>query len=161
MAYTPEQKAEIQNAICTKIALGQSLKSIIDGGNMPDRQTVYNWLFDDVTFFDNYARAREAQADYYADEVPYIADTEPDPNKARVRIDARKWAAGKLKPKVYGDKLDISGDLNVKLDDAQVESRVAHLVRKAGIALITGGAGPAEGEEEVLRDVPGNGAAQA
>ena len=33
-----------------------------------------------------------------------IADTEDDAGKARVRIDARKWLAGKMKPKVYGDK---------------------------------------------------------
>ena len=30
--------------------------------------------------------------------------TETDSNMARVRIDARKWAAGKLAPKKYGDK---------------------------------------------------------
>ncbi|MQB38834.1 hypothetical protein DXT97_18810 [Agrobacterium tumefaciens] len=32
----------------------------------------------------------------------------------RLQIDARKWMAGKLRPKVYGDKLDV--DLTGALD---------------------------------------------
>ncbi len=57
-----------------------------------------------------YARARGEQADFYADEIITIADTEPDAAIARVRIDARKWAASKLRPKVYGDKVQHGGD---------------------------------------------------
>lgn len=158
---TPEQKAEIQRTICLEIAAGRSLKSILDGDpSMPNRDTVYEWLHDDVTFSDNYTRAREAQADYYADEIATIADTEPDPNKARVRIDARKWAAGKLKPKVYGDKLDITGDFNIKLPDEQVESRLAHLLRKAGTLGAVGGEGTAEGPAQVLQHVSRDGASE-
>ena len=55
-------------------------------------------------------RAREKQADFYADEIITIADTEPDAAIARVRIDARKWTASKLRPKVYGDRVKHSGD---------------------------------------------------
>ncbi len=36
-------------------------------------------------------------------------DGKLDPNAARVAIDAYKWAAGKRKPKVYGDKVAIGG----------------------------------------------------
>ncbi len=57
-----------------------------------------------------YARAREEQADFYADEIITIADTEPDAAIARVRIDARKWTASKLRPKVYGDRVQHGGD---------------------------------------------------
>lgn len=158
MAYSQEQRKVIQDRLCEGLMFGRSLKNILEDQGMPDRQTVYHWLQDDAAFFDNYTRAREAQADFFADEIAHIADTEPDPNKARVRIDARKWAAGKLKPKLYGDKLDITGDLNIKLPDEQVESRLAHLLGKAGVAGLIGGAGAAEGEAQVLRDVPGDGA---
>ena len=34
-----------------------------------------------------------------------IADTDPDPNRARVRIDARKWWAAKVNPKKYGERV--------------------------------------------------------
>ena len=39
------------------------------------------------------------------------------------RIEARKWTAMKLKPKKYGDKLELAGDPNnpIKIE-AQVES---------------------------------------
>ena len=57
-----------------------------------------------------YARARDQQAATYADDIVNIADTEQDPNKARVRIDARKWHASKLAPKKYGEKLELAGD---------------------------------------------------
>ena len=55
-------------------------------------------------------RAREKQADFYADEIIGIADDESlDPNSRRIMIDARKWAASRLRPKVYGDKLVVGG----------------------------------------------------
>lgn len=159
--FSPEERETIQDIICCGIAHGKALKTILETEpRMPTRETIYVWLRDDAAFSDKYARAREAQADYYADEVAQIADTEEDPNRARVRIDARKWAAAKLKPKVYGDKLDITGDLNVKLPDEQVESRLAHLLGKAGIAGLAGGEGTPEAAAKILRHVPGDGASE-
>lgn len=160
--YSPEQRKDIQDRICSGLIVGRSLKSILETEDgMPDLKSIYNWLQDDATFFQNYTHAREAQADYYADEIATIADTETDPNKARVRIDARKWAAGKLKPKVYGDKLDITGSLDIKLPDEQVESRLAHLLRKAGAIGALGGEGTPESPPQVLQHVPGDGTAKA
>lgn len=145
--WTPEKMAEAQLEICEQIAAGRSLKSILDNAeHLPSRETVYKWLFSDEAFSDNYVRAREAQADFHADEVIDIADTEADPNKARVRIDARKWVAGKMRPKVYGDRLQLDGDMNVRLTDQQVESRLAQLLGKAGAVAAAGGAGTPEGE---------------
>ena len=91
--------------ICTHIAQGKSLRSYCEKkGNAP-LVTVRKWLGKYEDFRNQYARAREEQADFYADEIAEIADTEPDPHKARVRIDARKWIASKLKSKTYGDKV--------------------------------------------------------
>lgn len=141
--WTDDKKAMVQEIICIGLASGRSLKNILETEpGMPARQTVYQWLMNDSGFSDNYTRAREAQADYYADEIADIADTEPDANKARVRIDARKWAAGKLKPKVYGDRLQLDGDMNVSMSDAQLDARLAKLLGKAGAA----GAFSREGE---------------
>jgi hypothetical protein len=79
------------------------------------------WLADDQDGKrrEQYARARDAQSDVIADEILMIADTEEDAQKARVRIDARKWLAGKMKPKVYGDKQTVehSGGLSINLVD--------------------------------------------
>ena len=52
--------------------------------------------------------ARKGRADLYADEAVRIADDAPeDPNainKAKMRIDARKWLAGVNDPERYGQK---------------------------------------------------------
>jgi hypothetical protein len=76
--------------------------------------TLSKWLRDDDDLAKQYAHAREAQGDIYADRVIDTAmDPTIDPAVARVRIDALKWAAGKRKPKVYGDKLELGGNVGV------------------------------------------------
>lgn len=82
---------------------------------MPARSSVYLWFAAHPDFSDMYARAREEQADIFADEIVAIADGDGDPNDKRVRIDARKWVAGKLRPKKYGERqttdVNVSGSL--------------------------------------------------
>jgi len=58
-------------------------------------------------------RAREAQADKLFKECLTIADAArpEDVNVARLRVDTRKWAAARLAPKKYGDRVshDVKG----------------------------------------------------
>ena len=66
-----------------------------------------------------YQHAVEDRADRLAEELMELADT-PMPEgldgpsrsawvqQMRLRIDVRKWAASKLKPKTYGERLDLS-----------------------------------------------------
>lgn len=63
-------------------------------------------------FTQMYTRARESQADYYADEIMDLADNcDPmDVNKVKLQIESRKWIAAKLKPRKYGDSTTIKGD---------------------------------------------------
>ena len=107
------------NMVCARIAGGESLRSACKDKDLPDRDTINRWLNadNDGALCGQYARAREEQADFYADEIVTIADTEPDAAIARVRIDARKWVASKLRPKRYGDKLALGGadDLPVQV----------------------------------------------
>lgn len=104
--YTPEMAERICEGLLTKDAEGrpQSLEAVLKAEGMPDERTVRRWLKKHEEFRREYASAREEQAHMLADSVVEIADTEPDPNKARVRIDARKWYAGKLNGK-YSDKV--------------------------------------------------------
>ena len=90
----------------------RSLRDVCQDNDMPSEKTVYKWLTAHVEFATMYTRAREMRANMVADDTIEIADTEPDPQKARVRIDARKWWAGKTSPKKYGDKIqqEISTD---------------------------------------------------
>ena len=106
--WTPKVVAPIKVRVCRELAEGKSLRAICQAEDMPTADTVRLWLIEDATFAAHYTRAREEQADYYADEIIEISDTEDDANKARVRIDARKWVAGTLRPKKYGEKLDLT-----------------------------------------------------
>lgn len=104
---------EIANKICEQLSEGQSLRSICLPEDMPARSTIFLWLANNKTFSDQYAHAREEQADTLFDEVVAIADEagNEDVQQARLRIDARKWVAGKLRPKKYGEKIqqEVSG----------------------------------------------------
>ena len=105
--------------VCERIAGGESLVTICSDAKMPDYSTITRWLVKDEGG-DNctkYARAREAQADYMADIMLAEARCggEEDVQRARLIVDTMKWTAAKLKPKVYGDKLDVkhSGNLTI------------------------------------------------
>ena len=99
---------EVADEICKRIGDGESLNSICRDDKMPGRNTVRVWLRDRLEFRAQYARAREDQADTFVDEIKDIADnsTPEDWTVARLRVQARQWAAGKLAPKKYGDRLD-------------------------------------------------------
>lgn len=98
---------ELADKICERIANGESLRSICADKGMPDKATVHRWCAESSEFCDQYAHAREGQAEFYADEIIEISDTatSDDVAVARLRVDARKWYAAKLAPKKYGDKL--------------------------------------------------------
>ena len=96
---------EMCDTICTRLIEGESLRAICRDAEMPSISSVMKWLRENENFSQQYARAKEDQADTLADELIAIADETKDPAKARLQIDARKWAASKLKPKKYGDKV--------------------------------------------------------
>lgn len=100
-----EQTADI---ICEKLAEGRSLREICGKEGMPSRTTVFRWLYAHPEFSDQYARAKEEAAELFAEDILSIADGESedsDVQRDRLRVDARKWIASKLKPKKYGDRV--------------------------------------------------------
>lgn len=116
---------DIAAIICERIADGESLRSICAGEGMPSKSMVMRWLSQHADFRDQYAHAREAQADALFDEMLDIADDSRNDwiekrgtdgqvagwqengeaiRRSQLRIDTRKWMASKLLPKKYGDK---------------------------------------------------------
>ena len=96
---------EVADLICERLACGESLKRICSDEGMPAQSSVFKWLGENPSFSEKYVRAREAQAEALADEIVDIADGgSADPQRDRLRVEARKWIASKLKPKKYGDK---------------------------------------------------------
>lgn len=117
---------ELATEICGQLALGRSIKSICTDEGMPTEQSIYKWLLDYPQFVEIYTKAKQDSADSFVDEIIDIADA-PVPNdhhgrmdagvvqKQRLRVDARKWIASKLKPKVYGERLDVAHSGNISV----------------------------------------------
>jgi len=107
-------------AICDQMAECKSLRVIAQDAGV-GLGTLTTWL---ANFPEQYARARDAQAERFAEEIIQIADdgsndtyqTENGPAidhdviaRSRLRVDARKWLASKMAPKKYGDKVAVGG----------------------------------------------------
>lgn len=117
---------DMEDEICKLIASGISVAKIGKMDGMPSAWLIHDHVLKDEDFRKRYACAREAQAEFYANEIVDIADQaskdiEIDADgkpyidgfavqRARVMIDARKWYASKVAPKKYGDKLELSGN---------------------------------------------------
>lgn len=119
--FTPE----IATAICDQLMQGKSVRAICSAEEMPGETTIYRWLQNEenAAFREQYARARESQAERMLDEILEIADDTTRDTKftdsgraadtewisrSRLRVDARKWAMSKLAPKKYGDKMALT-----------------------------------------------------
>lgn len=127
---------ELAESILDRIADGESLRAICKDKNYPSRQTVLRWLWGEneeanvFGFVAKYARAREAQGDLMDDRILEEAEkvTSETAQAVRVRVDAFKWRASKLRPKVYGDKLDATHNVNVtgaELSNAAIDKLAA------------------------------------
>lgn len=122
MARPSDYSTKTTAIICERLGLGESLRQICEDGDMPSKSTVMRWLHDQQEFRDQYARAREAQAEHWAEEIIEISDddshdaiTDPESGitkqnsefiaRSRLRVDTRKWLMARMAPKKYGDKI--------------------------------------------------------
>lgn len=122
--YTPE----LADQICEQLASGDSMRTVSKGKAMPAMTTMFRWLRENPEFRKQYEKAKEEAADAFAEEILDIADDGSNDwmirhgkddqeswqlngehvQRSRLRIDSRKWIASKLKPKKYGDKIDMT-----------------------------------------------------
>ncbi len=110
----------IAGEILRRIAEGEALATICKSDCMPGYSTVMDWRRTQATFSDDYARARADAADALADGILSLADQvlagEVNPHAGRVALDAKKWVASKLKPRVYGDRHVVDHDGGVTVE---------------------------------------------
>lgn len=96
----------IADEICSRIMESDyGLEQVCDTDDMPSARTVFRWLAANDAFRQQYARAKEVQGHVQAERGIRDALTATDAQLGRLKFDARKWAASKLAPKQYGDKL--------------------------------------------------------
>jgi len=119
-----------QAKACEEIASGKSLREVASEMGLRSASNFTNLAAIDPEFAAQYARAMELRADYHAHRIESLADAverkEIAPDAARVAIDARKWTAAKLRPKVYGDRIqaDVDMTLRVTVDDPTLRAQV-------------------------------------
>lgn len=110
---------------------------------MPSPSMVYRWLAKEEykSFREQYSRACEERSEAFVEEIFDIADdgqndwmerefkgrTEKIVNsealqRSKLRVEARMWYAGKVKPKKYGtqrveQQTEVKGDIQIKWKD--------------------------------------------
>ena len=125
--------ANLADAICAQIISGRSVNQICASPNMPSTASVFSWLAqgnggrspEHAAFLRKYIQACECRADRMADEILEIADDSrrdhierktrngeceivvdhENIQRARLKIDARKWLMAKMAPRKYGDRV--------------------------------------------------------
>jgi hypothetical protein len=115
---------------CERIADGETVRQIAASEHMPTAGSIYLALASDAQLSEQYARAREAQLARWEDELLEISDDGTNDwverenkdgskyqafngehvQRARLRVDSRKWLMSKRLPKKYGDRVALDGD---------------------------------------------------
>lgn len=121
---------DLADQFCGLIAIGYSLRTACREEAMPSPSTVYRWIRQHEGFREQYARACEDRVDAMSEDILDIADDGSNDfmeverkdgstyevvnsealQRSRLRVDTRKWLMAKVKPKKYGDKLDLTSD---------------------------------------------------
>lgn len=96
---------------CRRIASGRSVTSICHDEDMPSDFSIWKWLSEDEAFSRDYTRAIQARAMAHAERIDDLAEQavrgQIPADAARVAIEAKKWTASRLLPKLYGDKQQV------------------------------------------------------
>lgn len=145
--YTPELFQRVLDGLIE----GKSLKRVCEeDDSLPNKATVYRWLYVDEDLRDQYIRAREFQAHVLFDETVDIADDSDNDYverkrsdgseyfaldkeavmRSKLRVDTRVLMASKLAPKKYGDSATIRQQLlNSKGDPTDHVERSSDIVK--------------------------------
>jgi len=134
--YDEEIAQEICDCIATSSFGIRKLKKTKP--HWPSVETIFRWLHDHALFRQQYTRAKQSQIESFVDDIIDIADNATNDwmenengtmvgnhdhiNRARLRIDARKWIASKLAPKIYGDSKVEKGSENDAISQFRVEN---------------------------------------
>lgn len=116
---------ELADKICHEIALGNSMRTVCLADDIPSIATIFSWMRTNPEFLSQYARATEERTEALAEDILDIADDGtndwmeingrdvPDQEaiqRSKLRVETRKWIMSKMKPKKYGDKVDLTSD---------------------------------------------------
>lgn len=139
MAEITDKHLEDFKYVIQSIERGQSLRDAVKG--LMSKGTFYQIVDSNEEYKNQYARACEERENSIFEDILVISDdssadtyTDDDGNehtnneaiqRSRLRIDARKWMLSKMRPKKYGDKveLDNKGEIAVKVSMSKEEAK--------------------------------------
>lgn len=130
---------EMADEMCAELSEGKSLRTVCHPEHRPSTVTFFNWIRTYPQFLTQYDRAKQEAADMLVEEMLDIADENCNDKRtvidkhgnerevtdwevvgrSKLRVDTRKWIASKLKPKKYGDRLDLGNS-----DDKPLEIKI-------------------------------------
>jgi len=120
------------------ISNGESLRQVAANLGLSSEARIREWADLTPENAAQYARAMEFRADVHADRIEAVAHelldgTRTDAQAARTAIDALKWTASKLRPKKYGDRVQVDADmrLQVIIEDPTRNVRAALIAKPA------------------------------
>lgn len=121
---------ELADKICEELSMGNSIRTVCTPTEMPSPKTFYSWLRRYPEFLKQYEVAKQESTDAMAEDLLDIADDGTNDymerqdkdgvgqgwwvingeaiQRSRLRVDTRKFLMAKMKPKKYGDKVDLT-----------------------------------------------------
>lgn len=135
---------KLGDKICQEIANGWSIRTVCGAENMPSLSSVFKWIREKPEFSQQYARATEERTEAHSESLLEMGDDaiekaqEVDPKASgavvqayKLKADNLKWSMSKMKPKKYGDKLDLTSGgeklptpiMNVQRDNSNGEDK--------------------------------------
>ena len=106
--YTKEKA----DRICDLVIDNFTMRQIGEFEDLPSTKVIFEWLNKYEEFREQYARAREIQAELNFDELHTLANSTDRENfqARRLQVDTMKWRISKTLPKKYGEKMQV--DMN-------------------------------------------------
>lgn len=150
---------EMGDRICAELGDGTSIRRICQNEWAPSRTTIYKWLREQPDFRKQYALAQLDGAHAWAEEAVDIADDGSNDwmevhdkdnigwrfngehvQRSKLRVETRKWYAGRMNPKAYGEKVAIIGDddsppiRTADVSETEIARRIAFALSKGAQA---------------------------
>lgn len=113
MAYSKADRRKILDELYPELEKGKGVNTVCnENEHFPSASNINVWINElGKEETDRYTGAREAGVHALFEEINTIADEckgDKDAiNKARLRIDSRKFTVSKLNPKKYGDRTNV------------------------------------------------------
>jgi hypothetical protein len=137
-AMIHELRIEATRELCRRVAGGESMRAVTQDPSMPNVSTFLQWAAEDAEISMMYHNALKMRAAALAEDIvdhcqTLLTDKELSPARVqalKVVINTKQWAMARLLPKLYGDHQIIEHTGEVKMDEAQIDARLKHLLER-------------------------------